>query len=236
MPETPALPSLQILLDQVASERETMNAHAESLDAKAGVILGFAGVLVGLGATAQSTISMDGIFQSGLAVVVAAAGLAAWSVFPRSYPVLGVLRVREKFVMAPESDTQLQLLDVQIKMVMEAAELVKHKGSRLRWSVICLAIAAALVVVGTLTAGGHADAGKRTELRPSSYRTHATSPPTKAATLRPGHGTDRLYREGPEADRSAPGATRRRGLAAASRLPRTRTCAISGLSLDPPRK
>jgi hypothetical protein len=37
----------------------------------------------------------------------------------------------------------LQLLDVQIKMIIEAA-LVKHKGSRLRWSIICLAIAAAL--------------------------------------------------------------------------------------------
>jgi hypothetical protein len=88
-PTRKRFPSLQILLDQVASEREAMNAHAEGLDTKAGVILGFAGVLVGPGATAQATISPDGIFQSGLAVAVAAAGLAAWAVFPRSYPVLG---------------------------------------------------------------------------------------------------------------------------------------------------
>ena len=58
---------------QVASERETMSAHAESLDAKAGVVLGFAGVLVGLGATAQAMISENVIFQVGLGVAVAAA-------------------------------------------------------------------------------------------------------------------------------------------------------------------
>jgi hypothetical protein len=39
-------------LHEVATERETTNAHAESLDGKAGVNLGCSGVLVGLGATA----------------------------------------------------------------------------------------------------------------------------------------------------------------------------------------
>jgi hypothetical protein len=185
MPDMPALPSLQILLDQVASERETINAHAESLDAKAGVILGFAGVLVGLGATAQATITTNGVFQSGLAVAVVAALTAAWAVLPRSYPVLEVLRARQKLLTAAESEAQLQLLDVQIKIVMDAAELVKRKGSRVRSSVICLAIAATLVVIGTLTAGGQTDAGKRVQPRPSSYRTYATSTPTRAATLRP---------------------------------------------------
>jgi hypothetical protein len=201
MPDTPALPSLQILLDQVASERELMNAHAESLDAKAGVLLGFAGVLVGLGATAQATISTDGIFQSGLAVAAVAAGLAAWAVLPRHYPVLQVLSVRQKLLVAAEPETRLQLLDVQIKMIMDTAELVKYKGRRVRWSVVCLAIAAALVVVGTLTAGGHADAGKRAEPRPSNYRILAATQSTGTTPLRPGHRPDRLYREGPESGR-----------------------------------
>ncbi len=210
MPDTPALPSLQILLDQVASERELMNAHAESLDAKAGILLGFAGVLVGLGATAQATISTDGVFQSGLAVAAVAAGLAAWAVLPRRYPVLQVLPVRQKFLAAAESETQLQLLDVQIKMIMDAAQLVKHKGSRVRWSVICLAIAAALVVVGTLTAGGQANAGKRAEPQPSNYRILATALQTGAATLRPGHRTNRLSRKGPESGCRATSRTTRR--------------------------
>ena len=62
MDDEQQLPSLAIVLAQVVAERETMNAHAESLDGKAGVVLGFAGVLVGLGATAQITISGTVIF------------------------------------------------------------------------------------------------------------------------------------------------------------------------------
>ena len=50
VPERIDLPSLDVVAGQVAAERETMNSHAESLDSKAGVVLGFAGVLVGLGA------------------------------------------------------------------------------------------------------------------------------------------------------------------------------------------
>jgi 3-mercaptopyruvate sulfurtransferase SseA len=95
MPDQPTLPSLSILSDQVASERETMNSHAESLDAKAGVVLGFAGVLVALGATAQSTVSESVIFQCGLGVAAAAAVLAAWAFLPRRYPVLGHQWVRQ---------------------------------------------------------------------------------------------------------------------------------------------
>jgi hypothetical protein len=45
VPDESKLPSLAILVAQVSSEREGMNTHAESLDTKAGVVLGFAGVL-----------------------------------------------------------------------------------------------------------------------------------------------------------------------------------------------
>jgi len=85
--EDQQLPSLAIVLAQVVAERETMNAHAESLDGKAGVVLGFSGVLVGLGATAQIAVSGTMIFEIGLAVAVVAAILAAWAFLPRRYPV-----------------------------------------------------------------------------------------------------------------------------------------------------
>ncbi len=75
--EEKELSSLAIVLAQVTAERETINAHAESLDSKAGVALGFASVLVGLGATAQVAVSGGVIFQIGLAVAVVAAFLAA---------------------------------------------------------------------------------------------------------------------------------------------------------------
>ena len=131
-----------------------MNAHAESLDGKAGVVLGFAGVLVGLGATAQVWVSGRVIFQVGLAVAVVAALLAAWAFLPRRYPVLEVERLRQSNLTASEADTRLELLDTQIEMVKEAATLVRQKGWRVGAAVGCLAIAAALVVAGILTAVG----------------------------------------------------------------------------------
>jgi len=147
------LPSLDVIAAQVVSERETMNAHAESLDSKAGVILGFAGVLVGLGATAQTFVSSDLTFKIGLCLAVAAALFAASAFWPRKYPVVEVLPLRD-FLTAPEDETKLTLLDVQIDMVVEAAVLVRRKGRRLKAAVGLLAVAAALIVVGTLIATG----------------------------------------------------------------------------------
>lgn len=128
-----------------------MNAHAESLDTKAGVVLGFAGVLVGLGATAQAFVSAALAFQVGLGMAVLAALSAAFAFLPRKYPVVEVLPLRA-FLTAPEAETQLTLLDVQIDMVIEAATLVKLKGRLIKVAVGLLAVAAALIVAGTLFA------------------------------------------------------------------------------------
>jgi hypothetical protein len=154
VPDESELPSLAILVAQVSSERDGMNTHAESLDTKAGVVLGFAGVLVGLGATAQSIVSERFVFQIGLGSAVMAALLAAWAFLPRRFPVLEVYRLRQSYLTAPEAETRLHLLDTQIQMVQEAADLVKRKGRRIRLSVGCLATAAALVVAGTIVATG----------------------------------------------------------------------------------
>lgn len=126
-----------------------MNAHAESLDTKAGVVLGFTGVLVGLGATAQAFVSSELTFQIGLGVAAAAALSAVLAFLPRKYPVVEVLPLRE-YLTATEDETKLTLLDVQIDMVIEAAILVRQKGRRVKTAVTLLAVAAALMVAGTL--------------------------------------------------------------------------------------
>lgn len=157
MAEEIDLPSLDVVANQVATEREIMNSHAESLDSKAGVVLGFAGVLVGLGATAQSAVSDEVVFQVGLGFAVLAALLAAASFLPRRYPVLEVARLRQNNLTASVEETKLELLDTEILMVEQAAALVKQKGRGVRASVVALAGGAALVVAGTLAGtGGHA--------------------------------------------------------------------------------
>ena len=164
MPPGPPLPSLSILLNEVASKREAMKDHAESLDTKAGVILGFTGLLVGLGATtAQSAIFKNLVFQVGLGFAVAAAAFAASAFVPRSYPTLQMHQLRS-YLTADEPETQLTLLDTQIEMVGKIANLLKRKGRRVALSIGCLAIAAALIVAGTLIEAGATD---KTAAKPS---------------------------------------------------------------------
>jgi len=67
--------------------------------------------------------------------------------------VVEVLPLRD-FLTATEADTKLTLLDVQIDMVVEAAGLVRRKGRRVKAAVGLLAVAAGLVVAGTLVATG----------------------------------------------------------------------------------
>ncbi len=149
-------PSLDLIAGQVAAERSIMNGHAESLDTKAGVVLGFAGVLVVLGATAQPDAVNSITFRVGLGFAVAAGLLAVWAFMPRKYPVLEVGPLRQRYLTAPEIDTRLMLLDTQVQMVQKVAELVIHKGRRLRWALCSLATAVTLLVAGTLSAtGGH---------------------------------------------------------------------------------
>jgi hypothetical protein len=178
---TPSLPSLGIVADQVATERQALQGHAESLDAKAGVVLGFAGVLVGLGATAQAVISANWYFRAGLMLGVAAAAFSGGTLVPRKYPVVELGRLRDKYLTAPQDETTLRLLDSQIAMVVQVTKLLKVKGRLLSTAVVCLAVAAGLVVIGTLVAGGNADARGPAE-QPACQHTcrtfHGTASPS----------------------------------------------------------
>ena len=75
-------PSLELVLDQMAAERDAINAHTDSLTTKAGLVLGFAGILVGLSATAQPVNFSSIFFRIGLWAAVLAAFLATVALFP----------------------------------------------------------------------------------------------------------------------------------------------------------
>lgn len=131
-------------------------SHAESIDSKAGIVLGFAGILVGLGATAQASVEHTYLFKAGLCAAAIAGVFAVWAYFPRRFPVIQVRVLRKKYLAAPEEVTRLVLLDTQIEMIHQAGVLVRSKGLRLRLALALLAVATALIVTGTLTAaGGH---------------------------------------------------------------------------------
>jgi hypothetical protein len=148
------LPSLELIAQKTAAERATMNNHAESLDTKAGVVLGFAGVLVGLGATAQRAVVNTVVFKVGVGLAVLSGVIAVAAFLPRRYPVVEVARLRERYLVEPEDHTRLRLLDTEIVMVSRAAGLVRIKGRLVRYALVSLVVAVALVVAGTLSATG----------------------------------------------------------------------------------
>jgi hypothetical protein len=151
--DAPSLPSLELVLDQVASERKTLDDRLQGLDGRAGIVLGFAGVLIGLGATAQPAASNTVVFQCGLGVAVLAASLAAATFLPQPSSAILDIRPARQLLSAPEADTRLALLDTQIAMVEMTKPLVSRKVRLIGFAVLLLAGAAALVVLGVLAAG-----------------------------------------------------------------------------------
>jgi len=80
--------ALDLLGQEILAEREAQLRHFESQDAKAGVILGFSGILVALAGPAGV------VHAAVLAVAFAAAISALMAFFPRSFPALDVHAIR----------------------------------------------------------------------------------------------------------------------------------------------
>jgi hypothetical protein len=185
MPVPKGSPSLQVIAEQVAAERESMRSHAEGLDTKAGVILGFAGVLVGLGASASDLVNRSWLCQAGLVLTMGSAILAALAFIPQSYPALAPRALRDKYLAKSANDTTLTLLDTEIMMISKTSDLVRRKGKYLKGAVACLAAATAFIVIGTLIAGGQGNAGKPAApaSRPSQTRPSAGPQPHRSTPV-----------------------------------------------------
>jgi len=142
------LPSLDVVASQVEAQLEHQLRHFDGLDSKAGMVLGFAGVLVAVA---------EGIEPLVIAGRIAAAGaalLSLWSFLPRKYPVLDTRRLRDRYLRADPGFTTLHLLDTQIAMEERASAILDRKASRLKLGVGLLAFAILLIAAGMLYTGG----------------------------------------------------------------------------------
>lgn len=138
------LPSLELLLGLVQAERDKQLGHFDALDSKAGIVLGFAGLLITLTPDAST------IFRAGAVLAAAAsAALALWSFWPRRFPVLEPSPLR-RYLHAEEAFTQLTVLDTMEDFVNEGSAVLEGKARRLRWALIALAVAAGVLGLGTL--------------------------------------------------------------------------------------
>jgi hypothetical protein len=134
--------SIERIAEETRWEREAQLQHFDALDAKAAVILGFAGILIAL-ATGHGFLSLVG------RLVAAWSGLMALFAFwPRGYPATNLRRLREKYLAAEEDFTRLHLLDTQIGMAETMAALLLSKARWLKAAMTSLAVAAAVIAVG----------------------------------------------------------------------------------------
>lgn len=136
------LPSLDILLELVQSERHKQLAHFDALDNKAGIVLAFSGLLITLSADVPPTFRVLGVVA---AVVSAAVSLSAF--WPRRFPVLEPSPLR-RYLRAEEGFTRLTVLDTLEEFVNEGSVLLREKGRRLGWALRALTIAAAFFGAG----------------------------------------------------------------------------------------
>ncbi|MGH2670077.1 MAG: hypothetical protein ACRDH5_13355 [bacterium] len=142
---TPDQPSVQALLDEVHIERQALLQHFQDLDGKAGIVLGFAGVLVALAPGEATTLAVVG------RVLAAAAGLAALLGFwPRTYPVVHLRTLRDRYLQRGAEHTKLVLLDTQVVIVERSQNLLARKATRLKIAMILLAAAVVSLAGATL--------------------------------------------------------------------------------------
>lgn len=147
---SPSKPSMGLVLDQLGKERDAINAHTDSLDTKAGLVLGFAGVLVGFTATATHLDFRVSFFRVGLWLAVLAAVSAALALRPRfKYEKLNVEDYKSKAT-DPAANIQTQLLTDLSKMIVDFQKYSWWKQLWVFLSVVALAAAAGLVVSGAL--------------------------------------------------------------------------------------
>lgn len=144
MADESRLPSLDVVLAAVETQRTQQLGHFESLDNKAGVLVGFAGAIAAL---AKDVRPVGARF--GVAMAILASFLAMWSLRPRAFPLLEVRQLRSYLRGEPQF-TKLRLLDTELVMVERAAAIIERKARWLSAALVALVGSILLLGAGTL--------------------------------------------------------------------------------------
>lgn len=143
MVDNAGIRSLGVLAEEVRTEREFQLRHFDAVDAKAGIILGFAGAVVAFAPGGHLVI------QLAWYVAAVSALLALWTFWPRRFWTTELGHLRDLYLAADEPFTRLRLLDTQILMVEASSRDLNRKAWRLKLAMTVLAIAALLTATGT---------------------------------------------------------------------------------------
>src|SRR5436305_9352578 len=119
--------SLGPLLAQVDKERGAQLQHFDSLDSKAGILLGLAGALIALSGGGHPI-----LVGCGRAAAVLSAAGALSTFWPRGIGVVNMKQLRIHYLAADETFTKLALLDSQIEMLSRIQPELRTKAHRLK--------------------------------------------------------------------------------------------------------
>lgn len=141
----PGQSSLDLLSEEAAAALAAHERRYDALDTKAGVLLGFSGVIVTLAAANLHGIFADfGSACAGLAAIVAGAAFV-----PRRFPALALLKLRDTYLMAEEDFTRLKLLDTRIAMYRQVQQGLKWKARLVTVAALALGLAVLLIVIAS---------------------------------------------------------------------------------------
>ena len=135
--------SIQVVAEEVRSERAAQLSHFDAVDTKAGVLLGFAGAIVALSSGSSGSLAASGRWLAVLA------GLFALSSFwPRRYWTTDLRGLREAYLAAEPEFTELHLLDSQIVFAERAHQTLGRKVLLLKASMGTLGLAIVVLAIG----------------------------------------------------------------------------------------
>lgn len=139
--------SIDPILDLARREHEAQQPHFDSLDSKAGILLGFSGALIAL-----APVGAPLLVDLGRGVAALAAGLALSTFWPRRYQILNLRILRDRYLAAEPAFTLRRILDTHISMFESNLRVLETKSHRLKLAMVALALAASFITLGLVVA------------------------------------------------------------------------------------
>jgi hypothetical protein len=158
-PRPLVLPSLAVVRAELDLEQGSNERRSAGLDAKAGLLLAAAGVLVGLNSTRNPWIN---VAVHALAAVAAA--VAVSSMWPRLAGTVSPLELRRSYIHLPEAHTQLVVLDTRLALHEADESRLKRRARLFKLAAVLLASAMFAALVGSIVEAGH-DGGPNDQCR-----------------------------------------------------------------------
>ena len=143
MAELEGIQSLDLVLEEVRSERDLQLSHFDSIDTKAGIVLGFAGALVALAPPGAEL-----LLGLGRALAVVCGFLCLSTFWPRRYWSTNLRPFRDRYLAAELEFTKVHLLDTQIGMADRMSRILASKAMRLKLAMVALASSVLLTAAG----------------------------------------------------------------------------------------